>query len=310
MMPAISHAIADWGTTSFRLWALDRDGHVLGERRSDQGLAVSAGLGFETVLESHLADLRVPDGAPVMMCGMVGSRTGWTEAAYLDVPVRLDQLVRRATIVPSSRPIRILPGIAQRGTTHPDVLRGEETQLLALAATHYSGLVCLPGTHAKWVVLVDGEVTGFATFMTGELFQILRSQSVIAPAVEGAGPVDERRAAFADGVTAALMTPAEATNLLFELRAGWLLARTRPDDTLARLSGLLIGAELAGAARRFGPLTGALLIAAGPIAGLYHRALAIAGATGIAVRDAEACVREGLHAAATIAFFQKQEALS
>ncbi len=298
----VAHIVVDWGTTSFRLWAMDRAGRILAERRSAQGLAVAAVEGFETVLENHIAALGVADGVPVMMCGMVGSRTGWAEAPYVDAPAPLRDLAGRAIYVPARRrPIRVLPGIAQRSAAHPDVMRGEETQCLALAAEGFSGLACLPGTHSKWVALRDGVLTGFATFMTGELFQLLRAGSVIAPAVDGGGAVVPGPA-FGEGLEAALAAPEVATNLWFELRARWLLAGAAAGDTLARLSGLLIGLELAGAMRRLGPLDGAALIASGAIADLYAQALALACVSGVARRDAEACVRTGLHAAALAAF--------
>lgn len=310
-MSALSHIVVDWGTSSLRLWALDRDGRVLAERRSHEGLNAAGARGFEAVLEAHLAALGVPEGVPVMMCGMVGSRAGWVEASYLHAPVRLDDLVARATQVPArNRPVRILPGIAQVSAAAPDVLRGEETQLLTLALAHHTGLACLPGTHSKWVWLEDGAVQGFATFMTGELFHLLRRSSVITPAVEAADAVDPDSAGFHAGVAAALEAPALVTHALFELRAGWLLAGTAPGETLARLSGLLIGVELAGALRLHGSLDGTMLIAAASAAPLYRRALAVAGASDITTRDAEACVREGLHAAAMSAFHPPQESMS
>jgi 2-dehydro-3-deoxygalactonokinase len=300
---APAHIVVDWGTSSFRLWALDRDGSVLAERRSGDGLAASGARGFEAVLEAHLAALGVEDGVPVMMCGMVGSRAGWIEAAYLDAPARLDQLALRAIVAPAARrAVRILPGIAQRRAADRDVMRGEETQLIAVASSGRGGLACLPGTHSKWVRLEGGAVESFATFMTGELFQLLRTASVIAPAVEGAQAVAPESAAFADGVAEALAEPERATNLLFKLRVGWLLAGVAPADALARLSATLIGAELAGARRIHGSLDGTTLIAAEPAASLYRRALAIAGAAEVVVKDAEACVRDGLHAAASDAF--------
>jgi len=310
-MGALAHIVVDWGTSSLRLWALDRDGLILAERRSSEGLHAAGAQGFEAVLEAHLAALGVPAGVPVMMCGMVGSRAGWVEAPYLHAPVRLDDLVARATQAPAkSRAVRILPGIAQTSADAPDVLRGEETQLLTLALARHTGLACLPGTHSKWVRLEDGAVAGFATFMTGELFHFIRTSSVIAPAVEGADAVDPGSDDFRAGVAAALEQPALVTHALFELRAGWLLAGTAPGETLARLSGLLIGVELAGALRLHGSLDGAVLVAATSAAPLYQRALAIAGVSDVATRDAEACVREGLHAAAMSAFHQPQELLS
>ncbi|HSI41492.1 MAG TPA: 2-dehydro-3-deoxygalactonokinase [Xanthobacteraceae bacterium] len=298
-----AYVAVDWGTSSFRLWTLAADGAVLGERRSHEGAVAAAGIGFEAVLEAHLAALGVPDGVPVMMCGMVGSRAGWVEAAYLDAPVRLERLAAQATSVPSTRrTVRILPGIAQRPPAAPDVMRGEETQLLGLEP----GLrrACLPGTHSKWVGLADGEVTGFSTFATGELFQLLRGAPTLAPALAGAEAVDPQSAAFAGAVADALESPARFGNHVFALRAGWLLAGTPAADTLARLSGLLIGLELAGAARE-GPLDGTALVASGPAAALYGRALDLSGARNVTLHDAERCVRRGLAAAAAAAFLHE-----
>ncbi|MDQ0346028.1 2-dehydro-3-deoxygalactonokinase [Ancylobacter vacuolatus] len=301
-MPRVSHIVVDWGTSSFRLWALDRAGAVLGERRSAQGLAASAAEGFEAVLEAHLEALAIPEGVPVMMCGMVGSRAGWVEAAYVATPAGLDGLTEKAAHVPSARRlIRILPGLAQRGAEGADVMRGEETQLLPLLRDGFEGLACLPGTHSKWVRVEAGAVGGFATFMTGELFHLLRSASILAPAVEGAAAVDPGSDAFAQGVQDGLAEPDMLGNRLFRLRAAWLLEGVAPETALARLSGLLLGAELAGAAR-FGGRGPVALIASGPAASLYQVALALAGIASVTTHDAEACVRAGLHAAAVSAF--------
>lgn len=301
-MGGVSHIAVDWGTSSFRLWALDAEGAVLAERRSAQGLAASGAEGFERVLDAHLEALAIPEGVPVMMCGMVGSRAGWVEAAYVATPAGLDGLTEKAAHVPSARRlIRILPGIAQRGAAGADVMRGEETQLLPLIRAGFEGVACLPGTHSKWVRVEGGAVQGFATFLTGELFHLLRSASVVGPSVEGAGQVDPAAPEFAQGVDDGLAAPELLGNALFRLRAGWLLEGAKPDATLARLSGLLLGAELAGAARVAGrgPVA---LIASGAAAALYRAALARAGFGPVTLHDAETCVRAGLHAAALKAF--------
>jgi 2-dehydro-3-deoxygalactonokinase len=246
----------------------------------------------------------VAEDVPVMMCGMVGARSGWVEADYLDAPVRLGAIHEKATVVPTRRTVRILPGIAQRKGGAPDVMRGEETQLLALSASQSSGLACMPGTHSKWVVLTDGVVERFTTYMTGELFHLLRTASVIAPAVEGAAPVDAESQAFTDGVEASLAAPEQIGNALFQLRANWLLTGASPTDTLARLSGLVIGLEIAAATRRFGSRMAPILIAAEPATSLYRSALSIARVSHLIGQDAEYFVRSGLHTAASAAFQQ------
>ncbi|MBB3998080.1 2-dehydro-3-deoxygalactonokinase [Aureimonas pseudogalii] len=299
-----AYAAIDWGTTSFRAWACAADGTVLGERRAADGLISAADRGFETVLEGHLSALGLGSSAPVVMCGMVGSRTGWVEAAYLDTPIGLDGLAAQATPVPASaRPVFILPGLAQRSPVEPDVMRGEETQLLGVVADGLrTGFVCMPGTHSKWVRLEDGTIESFSTFMTGELFQHLRTHSILRQAVETATAVDATLPAFTEAVRHVLEEPALATNRLFQIRAGWLLAGRSAGDQLARLSGTLIGLEIAGAQARYGDLTGAALLASGPIAALYDAAFAVAGFGTFRPLDADRCVRHGLHAAACTLF--------
>lgn len=299
MSAPAAYALVDWGTTSFRAWACSSDGEVLAERRAPEGLTGVTDGDFAGVLDRHLGAMGLSPDTPAVLCGMVGSRTGWVEAAYLTVPTALDDLANRATPVPNAgRPIHILPGLAQRGDA-PDVMRGEETQLLGVVAEGFdTGLVCMPGTHSKWVRLDGGTVSGFATFMTGELFQLLRTGSILRQAVETDTRPEPSDAGFSEGFAHGFSRAGEATNALFQLRAGWLLEGAAPALQSARLSGLLIGLEFAGALSRFGRPDRVALLASGPIADLYASAFAQAGLTLDRRLDADGCVRHGLRAAA------------
>src|SRR5690606_25699529 len=147
-------AAVDWGTSSFRLWLMDSDGTVLAERRSSEGMTAAAGIGFPQVLTSHLDAVAASADLPVIICCMAGARPGWIEAGYVDVPSPPHSLPRGAVRIPGeTRDIRILPGLAQRRKDAPDVMRGEETQLLGALDPQAGGeqLVCMPGTHSKWV---------------------------------------------------------------------------------------------------------------------------------------------------------------
>src|ERR1700692_1657238 len=155
----------DWGTSALRVWLLRADGAVLGESRSGEG-ADGLGVGaFEDCLNRHIAQLgAAAHGLPVVMCGMVGARNGWREAPYLSVPVKLAALPQHAMRVPETGlDVRILPGLVRRDAEAPDVMRGEETQLLGFvtAVPQFAGLVCLPGTHCKWVRVQAGAVEDF-----------------------------------------------------------------------------------------------------------------------------------------------------
>lgn len=290
--------LVDWGTTSFRLWAVDADGAVLAERRSSEGLT-SAG-DFDAVLESHAAALGVGIDVPAILCGMVGARTGWLEAPYLDAPVQLSDVAGRASRVKAaSRAVFILPGVCQRHPA-PDVMRGEETKLLGLGRD--DGLVLMPGTHTKWARLDGGFLSGFSTFMTGEIFAHLRGAptSVLRQAVGDAPLAQTSGPVFADAVRAGFEAPERLANAAFGVRAGWLIDGTPAADGLARLSGLLIGAEIAGARTLYSNLDGVVPLGAGPGAQAYLDALAALDIAHAPPVDADGCVRAGLSRAADI----------
>jgi len=288
----------DWGTSSFRGWLMAADGKVLAESRSGEGMLHCVGAGFAPVLRDHLARLGASDRAPVLICGMAGARQGWAEAPYLRTPTSLEALHEGAIRIDAPGDIRILPGIAQACPDRPDVMRGEETQLLGVSEPDFTGLVCIPGTHSKWVRIEAGRVVAFSTYMTGELFSVIAQHSILAYAVEAAGPRVTDSQPFRDGVSTALAAPAALTAGLFRLRAAQLLGFERREDGAARLSGLLIGTELADAVRQYGPTRSLRLIGVGSLARLYEAAL-IAQGFDVTVIDAEQASRRGLGKAAT-----------
>lgn len=298
-MPAV--AAADWGTTRLRVWLLDAGGAVLAEHRSDEGLLAAQPDRFGEILERQLAAMDAPATLPVIICGMAGSRQGWIEAPYATVPASLSAIFGAAARVPwTARDIRIVPGLAQRDATAPDVMRGEETQLAGALAKLGAGrhLACLPGTHCKWVDLADGAVAGFQTFMTGELFSVLSAQSILRHSVGSDIRVKPADPVFAEWCRSALASPAPVETNLFRIRAATLLHGLTPGDAAAALSGLLIGAEIAAARARFPEHGGrAVLIASGAMRGLYEAALRLAGFAVSAI-DADEAVRTGLAEAA------------
>ena len=265
---------ADWGTSNLRLWAMGTDGAVLDQRSSDRGMGRLARADFEPALLALIGDWLGSGVTPVLACGMVGARQGWVEAAYRPVPCPPVGLPMTAAPVTDSRlSVRIVPGLSQ---TRPsaDVMRGEETQIAGVlaAAPGWDGVVCLPGTHSKWAEVSAGEVVSFRSFMTGELFALLSSQSVLRHGM-GEGFDDD---AFDAGLAEGLARPESLTARLFTLRAEGLLADLPPAAARARLSGLLIGAELA-AAKPWWLGRDVVIVGEGGLAALYARALAAQG---------------------------------
>ena len=291
-MDKIAWIAADWGTSRLRVWAMDENGTALAHRVSDKGMGALDPDAFEGALLEIVEDWLGDSGdLPIIACGMVGARQGWVEAAYAPCPgPPLAALgLTRAPAQDTRLDMRIVPGLAQPSPA--DVMRGEETQVAGLLAHEpdFAGILCLPGTHTKWVHIAQGRVERFTSCMTGEVFAVLSDHSILRHSVEGA---EMDHAAF----TAALDEQGPLLPRLFSLRAESLLHGMHPSRTRARLSALLIGAEVDAMMPVLGDL--ALLGDAG-LSKLYAIALA---RQGIAARilDADAMTLAGLRAAYTM----------
>lgn len=293
----VACCVVDWGTTSFRLRAVDEAGQVLDTRRSSAGsFGLKEPAAFERTLREALADIAAPDEAPVLICGMAGSAQGWREAPYVDLPARVADIADAVVAAPmTDRDVRILPGLAQRDPEAPDVMRGEEAILLGLDKDHgFEGIVCQPGTHSKWIEMRGGVVERFRTAMTGELFAVLTEHTTLAAYAGGdAAPATESDE-FADAVLASYAAPERLLANLFSVRAGPLLMGEGSVDARARLSGLLIGAELASV--QPGDSDVALVSATG-LRAAYARAFDVVGVA-YSDFDADKAVSAGLTAAA------------
>lgn len=270
----------DWGTSSLRVFAM-RNSTVLAEAESDRGMGVLARSDFEAALLDLIAPW-LAGPVEVIACGMVGSRQGWHEAPYRAVPCApVDPTSPVSVPVPDARlRFRIVPGLKQ--AVPPDVMRGEETQIAGALALvpGFDGVICLPGTHNKWVHVSAGEVVSFRTCLTGELFALLSKQSVLRHGMTEAGTADQasQDAAFDAALSDALSRPELLATRLFALRAEGLLTGLDPAIARARLSGLLIGLDLAGN-RAYWLGQPVQVVGADRLAALYARALAAQGNT-------------------------------
>lgn len=291
----------DWGTSSFRLWVLGAAGALLAEERDSCGMSTLTPPEYAPLLEGKLAKLGVAADVPVLICGMAGARTGWKEAPYTAVPADVHAVVGAAVRVPGvQRDIRILPGAAQSGALPSDVMRGEETILLGAALeAGAAGLICMPGTHSKWARMEAATLTGFSTAMTGEMFAILSKSSTLAHYAKPAPRSPEGDAVFAQALQEAVDAPQSLLHRLFSVRATPLLSENPESTHMAeRLSGLLIGMEIAGAER--GAQEAVTLISAGGLADRYAFAFDLLGIPYQRLDSDEMCLAGLKYAAATL----------
>jgi 2-dehydro-3-deoxygalactonokinase len=233
----------DWGTTHRRAYGLDANGHCIAEHADAEGALACKGR-FPQALQALLEALNAQPQA-VLMAGMVGSALGWQVAPYADAGVALTALpghLYPVSDAPGPAKCSIVPGYCVRDAAgQPDVMRGEETQLLgACCLGNHTGWFVLPGTHSKWVELREGRVVQLRTYMTGELYELLSTHGTLAAAVVTQSDWDP--AAFSTGVLAA--TDGALSHQLFGCRARVVSGDMPAAQARAYLSGLLIGSEL------------------------------------------------------------------
>jgi 2-dehydro-3-deoxygalactonokinase len=270
----------DWGTSAFRAYRLDAQGRILDRRSAARGiLTVEAG-GFANVLAEETGAWLDEEPGSVFMSGMIGSRQGWKEVPYLACPVDLQAIARACGTVDWERGRRafIVPGVScQDAHGVPDVMRGEETQILgALAAERRGeGIFVLPGTHSKWARVEGGRIIGFETYMTGEAFAALKDHTVLgrmmAPPTD---PTDPTGFALGVDAAAALERPGDLLHAAFMTRTFGLFGQLPPDQLAEYLSGLFVGAEILAGARG---ARAATVIGAPALVERYRRAGVILG---------------------------------
>lgn len=277
----------DWGTSNFRAFRFDNTGEVIGRRSYPVGILKVKEGKFAETLQEHVGDWIADGEKRVLLCGMVGSRQGWTEANYLRCPVQIDDLAKAVVEIPfAGAEAMLIPGVMGNDSNDiPEVMRGEETEAMGIVDDcDGCGLVCLPGTHTKWIELRDRSIVSFLTCMTGDAFTALRKHTILARLMNSEANMDE--ASFLRGVARS----ADAGGLLHHLFSVRTLALTgdlNEDTTASYLSGLLVGHEV----RAVMPAEAHVhLVGAVQLCKLYQRAITACGGTST-IEDEDAAAR-------------------
>jgi 2-dehydro-3-deoxygalactonokinase len=272
----------DWGISFLRAYLLDGRGSIVDTVFKQAGILQVGDRSFEDVLEASVGHwLDRNPAVPILACGMIGSRQGWLEAPYLDCPAGLKELAENLCPLDrrQGRRIWFVPGITRRAADNtPDVMRGEETQIFgALQDNQKRCHFILPGTHSKWVMVENGQIVRFTTFMTGELFAVLCRHSILGRLMEDAG---DDESAFQKGLEASLRAFDNGRGLmsqLFSVRSLGLFNDVPASGLRSYLSGLLIGTEIAEATHQIRDKRLFRLIGDSNLSRLYARALDASG---------------------------------
>jgi len=243
--------VLDWGTTSFRAFLVDHSGTILDRVETADGIRTVVDRRFADIVACLLAPWRDVHGSvPILAAGMIGSRNGWFEAPYVATPADARDLAAavRTESLQNGGTITFFPGLIDRtARPFPDVMRGEETQLVGLGLER-DATVILPGTHSKWARIEGGRITRFRTFATGEVFATLADHSFLANVANRSAEPNWR--AFARGldVVRAENGCAGLLSRIFTVRTGWLASAIDAGEMIDYLSGIVVGSEFAEAA--------------------------------------------------------------
>ena len=286
----------DWGTTNFRMFLFGTDGEIIARHAANIGLKNLGVLSFEQALASVMKDDFDRPDLPILLSGMVGSRQGWAEAPYVACPAGLKEIVAGLVEAPSDKlKVKIVPGLSSQNADSGihNVMRGEETQIYGCAGSKGEGVFLLPGTHSKWARLEAGVITGFNSYMTGEMFSLLKSHSILGDLM--ADDIDDVDA-FKLGVDRA-MNDKSFLSLIFSVRTEGLFGKIAPQSLSSYMSGLLIGSEVRVEILRHG-VRPVGIVGDGTLSKLYKRALEHTGFTEVTIHDGDAASAKGLWAIA------------
>ncbi len=234
----------DWGTSSFRAYLIQKN-EVSDTIETNDGMKFVKNHLFEKTLVNLIECWLSKDyTTEILASGMVGSKHGWAEAPYEQIPNNLKSLNYIMPSLKDSRiSLKIFSGLYQ--INQPDVMRGEETQIAGFLNQNpnFNGSICLPGTHSKWVEIRNNNIIKFKTFMTGELFEIISKNSLLIHSVK-AEKIDNIE--MLKSVNKIFQKPELFSNALFQLRADDLINSKAPSIYKSKLSGYLLAIELLG----------------------------------------------------------------
>ncbi|MEY3433021.1 MAG: hypothetical protein RL131_957 [Bacteroidota bacterium] len=252
----------DWGTTALRVSLCDSDtGNVLHVLRSPLGVLacnqqfLSSGQSpqhrksyFIDILKNTIEQFPETWGSlskiPVVVSGMASAAIGMEPLPYAELPFSVEgsnAVVKKWN--EEDREWVLISGLK----AELDIIRGEETQLVGAVKkfphSSENSLLIFPGTHSKHVWVKSGKAVSFKTYMTGEVFCFMFSNSILAASVQENDMSDPKlHAAFRKGVR--LGAEENIMHVMFRVRANGLFNKGTKEENFALLSGMLIGSEL------------------------------------------------------------------
>ncbi len=275
----------DWGTSSLRAFLISGDGEVLERQSSSEGIMHVANREFEAVFCRIVGQWQSARTLPIVASGMITSRNGWLETPYEQLPLGAGDLARALVKHRTSCGVELhfVTGAKTEDGSAPDVMRGEETQIIGASALGMAdGVFVMPGTHSKWIDVAEDRIEGCSTYMTGEVFVALKEHTILGTLMED-GPFNAE--GFDLGVDAGLKSQSHLLHDLFQVRTLPLMGRIDGKMVADYLSGLLIGSEIAAEVGNRSEVSAITVIGRNDLADRYESALSTAGLASLCAPD-------------------------
>lgn len=277
-----SHFIScDWGTTNFRLRRVETASlKVSTLHQTEKGIRdlykeyldqhkVGQQAFFANYLLGEIVKLPGQEQDKlVISSGMSTSNMGLFELPYAQLPLKKDgsKLITKLMSL-GDKKLLLVSGASSDSA----MMRGEETQaigMIQLSGLTEKAVLLLPGTHSKHLYYQEGYFHQMDNYMTGELFDVLGSKSILSNSIRKSQWDEDNSKAFKQGCKQGLSD--KLSSQLLKTRARHLLGKHPEEQNYYFLSGLLIGDELSGLQDYNGPI---VLGAAEPAYSLYKLAL-------------------------------------
>lgn len=278
----------DWGSTNFRAFLHDGTKIIARRTANDGGTLknfakatpATRAREYSAFFMEQVGDWLEKHKASVYICGAVGGREGWVETKYSEAPAGIDDIRRNLHKI-EPPPISGALGynvfiatgccIALPDGRH-DVMRSEEVKAhgAALQLNLSDALLCIPGTHNKWVEISDGKIVHFETALSGEIYGLMSERGALAAVFAASPEPDTDFDSFDRGMDLAdrgfdLLTD------LWQVRAQKLRSDDPPAGLKAYFSGILLGHELRQMVKFFPAKPPVILLADDGPKRLYYR---------------------------------------
>ncbi len=202
----------DSGTTNTRVYFINEKGEIIYRNHKQVGSKDASVTGDKTLLPRelnklyndglNLLEIKDKDVESIWMSGMITSPNGIVEVPHIGIPVdtkKLSQSVykyfekdffmREINFIPGIKSVKDGTTITVENVDQINNMRGEETEICGIINQNLletgTSVLIMPGSHTQIAVVEDGKIVNIISTITGELFNALKTQTILSASLSG-----------------------------------------------------------------------------------------------------------------------------